>query len=319
MKIEKMITHEGDSYHITRSKINEIINKINNEKCYAVIEKFNEFDRKINELQTLVTNLYMKNNNSDGRLSDLEQCPVNDVKQCQPHKSYDEEMRDIGLTLIEIIKKNYDPENKKKIPKPDYDHDDVKFKEKSRLFSNSEWLDKIEELEGRIFNLEQCPVNDNNNYIKEMLDCHKEKLENIYDYINYFKNERCSMDELCKHSSDMQEAILSRLDRLEERTIPKPDYDVAFQSKEFIIRNDEKLSKETWVCRPGTFEWALIQMKNGKAVFRYKKEYGRYFLRPSTVLNCLAVQVDGCDTKQWEPVTQQILATDWQVIDETKN
>ena len=56
-------------------------------------------------------------------------------------------------------------------------------------------------------------------------------------------------------------------------------------------------------------------MKNGKSVFRFKKQYGRYFLRPSTVLNCLAFQVEGCDTEQWEPVSEQILATDWQVIE----
>ena len=198
MKIDKMKHHSRDDCGFVK-KINEIIDKLNEVSSVTddqeltdshLIERLTELEEKTNSTISLDELGSIKE-----RLSDLEQCPINDVRLCQP------------MQTLERKNSDWPP---LKSCKPDYDPDGVKFN--------------------------KCMCQNN-----------REKYSNF--------------------------------------------------------------------AMPGTFEWALIQMKNGKAVFRFKKQYGRYFLRPSTVLNCLAFQVEGCDTEQWEPVSEQILATDWQVIE----
>ncbi len=155
-------------------------------------------------------------------------------------------------------------------------------------FFNENLENRIEELENSVGNLQHYSRKELLNH----LDKFKEKIENLEKRLD----STISLGELG--------CIKDRLSDLEQCPIND-------------VRHCQppKMCGLNFVAKEGTFEWALIQMKNGKAVFRYKKEYGRYFLRPSTVLNCLAFQVEGCDTEQWEPVSEQILATDWQVCE----
>ena len=131
-------------------------------------------------------------------------------------------------------------------------------------------------LDERLSDLEQCPIND-------ARQCQPHKPEDDPDDVTFNKSEQ----------------IHQRLETLENNYMMK-------EYEEKIIESILPL-----YCKPGTFEWALIHMKSKKAVFRGKKHYGRYFMRCE---NSLSFQMDGCDTEQWDPTAEQILATDWQVI-----
>jgi len=169
--------------------------------------------------------------------------------------------------------------------------------------------------------LEQCPVNEDNNSIKDRLDLHKEKLENIYDYIKYFKNERCSMDELVKHSSEMEEAILGRLERLEEKAILKPDYDpddVAFKSNQIKTSSDwnliykPKIRNE--IAEEGTFEWALIQMKNGKKIKRGHWGVSSLYMENNKIFICDHIFQSFKELTS-DICMENIIADDWKVLE----
>lgn len=91
-----------------------------------IVEKLLESLQKDQEL--INHDFIQKYTELDKRLTDLEQCPINDIRQCQPLKSYDDQMLDFGRVLIKMMKENYSEEHKKEIPKPEYDPNDVKFK-----------------------------------------------------------------------------------------------------------------------------------------------------------------------------------------------
>ncbi len=173
-----------------------------------LFEKINEIIDFLSLVSENIHALKIENRDKEKRLSDLEQCPANDVTQCRPLISYDYEMREMGLTLMKMIKENYSAENKKEIPKSDYDPDDGK-------------LDNYKSL---------LPIKST------------------------------------KYSG----------------------------------------------AKEGTFEWALIQMKNGKKVMRKSQEsYMFVYIDCANKINQYDGKINTChDNIDWEV----ILATDWQVI-----
>jgi len=151
--------------------------------------------------------------------------------------------------------------------------------EKSFEINRSCNVERFQILEKRLSDLEQSPIGDN--FIKDRLDLHKEKLENIYDYIEYFK----------------------------EKAIFKPDYDpndMRFKLVYKPLKCTDEIAKE------GTFEWALIQLKSGKNVKRKAQEsWMCIYMDSNSELNQFNGKgVTSHDRIDWK----MLLENDWEIV-----
>jgi hypothetical protein len=149
--------------------------------------------------------------------------------------------------------------------------DRVSDLEKYRDLHKKDYLslkENVDNFDYRLHDIEQCQPSDNESY-----NFITERLNNIYEYINYFK----------------------------EKAILKPDYppdDVKlneYKSPPPIKSTKYSLAKE------GTFEWALIQMKNGNKIKRKDWNCGCCYIK----LSEKAANISHDD----------LLATDWQVCE----
>jgi uncharacterized protein (UPF0305 family) len=99
----------------------------------------------------------------------------------------------------------------------------------------------------RLSDLEECVVDDSET------DPTITEIEDMQRFLDSLKNRKPLYQ-----PDDFSIAISKRLDRLEEKAILKPDYDP----------NDVAFPHGYEIAKEGTFEWALIQMKNAKKVRR---------------------------------------------------
>ncbi len=113
------------------------------------------------------------------------------------------------------------------------------------------------------------------------------------------------------------ESHVDRIEKMEERLnnhLKRIQDLEQFQTPKSYNEDNDPLKQRHESAKEGTFEWALCLMKKGIVLCRGSKKYGRYFLRPKSTLDCLAFQVDGCDTQQWDPSSDAILASDWEIV-----
>lgn len=171
-----------------------------------------------------------------------------------------------------------------------------------RLFNNL--CHEVNELENRLCDLEQCPINDIEPIYKEIIE----------------RNVSSLGHHICR--------VENELKKLGKKAILKPDYDpddVKFNKDTYIWTDHEntgKLFKEYLelckkpIAKEGTFEWALIQMKKGKKISRVSwpnKDF-IYFLDDS-----LKIRLGPSKLREVFPLEKlensDILAIDWEIVD----
>jgi len=127
--------------------------------------------------------------------------------------------------------------------------------------------------------------------IQDRMDLYSDKLKNIYDYIDYFK-EHAILEPECE-----------------------PD-DVAFQRSNQEQHAQQRENRERLgVCetaKKGTFEWALIQLKNGKDITRKDSGNIQWIAKNGVVMT--SVIAEGMwDLEVWD--IEDVMADDWEVVE----
>lgn len=134
------------------------------------------------------------------------------------------------------------------------------------------------------------------------------KLNELIDYVDLHIK-------VTDHNFDVNK---SRIENLEEKSILKPDYDpddVKFTDETYHRRNGvyDELKPVHHFAKEGTFEWALIQMKEGKKISREGSDDIYYLTQFGSLMHIHEERgesmLDSMEINQ-----DDLLAIDWKIV-----
>lgn len=149
------------------------------------------------------------------------------------------------------------------------------------------------------------------------------KIDVLEDAVGNLK--QYSKKELLDRLEKFKDSIIGKLGELDDRIENLEDDDNLFLEedgtdpisegiKDFLNGFKERKPLAGLIAKEGTFEWALIQMKNGRVIKQKSKE-ARQFMKFDKFYgeNPNGVLMSQWNFQEWN--SSSILATDWEIVE----
>lgn len=160
-------------------------------------------------------------------------------------------------------------------------------------------IEKMEVNQGNYNHKTRIKINE---IIEELNIISEEMKEGIAEHLNHHNDEIESLQ---------KQALADYINKIKDTPIDV-DFKIKCKNNPCYCKKEHE-SKETWVCRPGTFEWALIQLKAGKSVKRKSQEKWMFiYMDCNNELN----QFNGKGVTSHERIDwKMILENDWEIVE----